>query len=263
MQWLEPLGELHWNFKDRILKFTHQGREIEIQATAKPDISWMTSEQLLAAIDKEKTEEGNQYFLMQMVACNAEEGRDNAQFNPKLEELLGCYADLFAEPTSLPPKRSQDHHIPLKASEPISIKPYRYPAIQKDAMEQLVKEMLESGVIRDSNSPFSSPVVLVKKKDGSWRMCIDYRELNKVTVKDKFPMPVIEELLDELNGAKYFSNQIRMNEADIHKTAFRTHMGHYEFLVMPFGLTNAPSTFQATMNKVLQKLLRKCALETL
>ncbi|XP_047313756.1 uncharacterized protein LOC124917348 [Impatiens glandulifera] len=147
-----------------------------------------------------------------------------------LAGILASFEDLFQKPTELPPGRDHDHQILLKAgTEPICLRSYRYPALQKTEIETMVDEMLEKGIIQHSHSAFAAPVVLVRKKDLSWRLCIDYRQLNAATVKDKFPIP-IEELLEELHGSKFFSkldlrsgyHQIRMKTV----TATRQHSAH-------------------------------------
>lgn len=191
------------------------------------------------------------------------------QLLPEVQSLLDEFSSIFAVPSELPPRRSCDHSIPLvPGAALVALRQYRYKPALKTEIEKQVSEMLSNGFIQPSRSAFSSPVLLVRKKDGSWRFCVDYRMLNAITVKSKFPIPVVDELLDELAGAKWFScldlragfNQIRLAPGEEHKTTFQTHWGQFEFTVMSFGLTGAPNTFQGAMNSTLKPLLRKCAL---
>ncbi|PKA46982.1 putative mitochondrial protein [Apostasia shenzhenica] len=271
VQWLSELGMVNWDFKNLTMKFTLNRNPIILRGTRIPFLQVVSEKQLDKAILNSTTAIYLCFCYSQVHSINPSFSSYNpmnalnTQQQGELDMLLEFYVDIFMEPRGLPPHRAQDHQIILKeGTDPINVKPYRYPALQKAAIERLIMEMKDAGIIRDSASPFSSPIVLIKKKDGSWRLCVDYRELNSKTIRDRFPIPVIEELLDELHGSTYFSKldlrsgywQVRMMEEDIRKTAFRTHEGHYEFLVMPFGLTNAPVTFQKLMNSIFKPYLR-------
>ncbi|GKB22094.1 putative reverse transcriptase domain-containing protein [Tanacetum coccineum] len=153
----------------------------------------------------------------------------------------------------------------MPGAAPVARAPYRLaPSKMKELLEQL-QELSDKGFIRPSSSPWGAPVLFVKKKDGSFRMCIDYQELNKLTVKNRYPLPRIDDLFDQLQGSSVYSkidlrsgyHQLRVREEDIPKTAFKTRYGHYEFQVMPFGLTNAPAVFMDLMNRVCKPYLDK------
>ncbi|KAL0545045.1 hypothetical protein IC582_020183 [Cucumis melo] len=270
MQWLHSLGVTVVDWKNLTLTFSAEGKQICV----KGDPSLTKARISLKSMFKTWLDQDEGY----LIECRAVEVCEELEQSSTeivqsesgpVQLMLKQFEDVFEWPGKFPPRRKIEHQIHLKeGTNPINVRPYRYGYQQKAEMERLVEEMLSSGVIRPSNSPFSSPVLLVKKKDCSWHFCVDYRAVNNSTVPDKFPIPVVEELFDELNGASVFSkidlksgyHQIRMVDEDIPKTAFRTHEGHYEFLVMPFGLTNAPATFQALMNTIFKPYLRKFVL---
>ena len=173
---------------------------------------------------------------------------------------------MFRALQGIPPNRADPFIIELEpGTAPMSKSPYRMAPAEMAKLKKQLEELLDKGFIRPSVSPWGAPVLFVKKKDGSLRLCIDDRGLNRVTVKNKYSLPRIDELLDQLKGAKWFSkidlasgyHQIPIEPNDIRKTAFRTRYGHYEFVVMPFGLTNAPAAFMKMMNGIFRDFLDK------
>ena len=178
----------------------------------------------------------------------------------QLDQLLEEYQDLFDK--NLGKCGIVKHEIDTGMERPIKQYAYQRPLAKKKVIQQEVEKMLEQGAIRESSSSWTLPVVLVKKKNGETRFCVDYRKLNRITRKDCHPLPRIDDLLDSFQGLTCFTTldlaseywQIEVDSADCEKTAFITDQGIYEFNVMPFGLTNAPATFQRMMNRVFTKI---------
>ncbi|GJR56611.1 putative reverse transcriptase domain-containing protein [Tanacetum coccineum] len=201
---------------------------------------------------------GCQVFLAQISAKKEEDKSEGKQI--KDVPIVRDFPEVFPEDLpGLPPARPVEFQIDLiPGAAPVARAPYRLaPSEMKELSEQL-QELSDKGFIRPSSSPWGAPVLFVKKKDGSFRMCIDYRELNKLTVKNRYPLPRIDDLFDQLQGSSIYSkidlrsgyHQLRVREQDIPKTAFRTRYSHYEFQVIPFGLTNAPTVFMDLVNRV-------------
>ncbi|CAI5467291.1 unnamed protein product [Closterium sp. Yama58-4] len=212
-------------------------------------------------------------FAVFLEEVEAEEGKggsaavsEKATLPAEVSALLAEFADVFPDklPPGLPPSRAVDHRIELEpGSRPVAKPQWRLSPAETEEMTQQVRHFLAQGFTQPSRSPWAAPILFAPKKDGGLRMCIDYRALNAATVKNRFPVPRVEDLLDAVQGARVFSkidlrsgyHQIRVVPEDQHKTAFRTKQGLYEFRVLPFGLTNAPATFQTLMNTVLSEFL--------
>jgi hypothetical protein len=258
------------NWRANTLAFRNGQRTIKINAsatrkTSKPECSSLfISRHQLAKVPPE-----DELFAICATATNEKEvDQPTIPQTPLEKKIMREFSDVFPAtlPSQLPPARKIDHAIELiPGSEPPSRPTYRLSYVEMDELKKQLTELSEKGFIRPSTSPFGAPVLFVHKKEGTLRLCVDYRALNKITIKNRYPLPRIEELMDRLAGVRYFSkvdlhsgyHQIRIKQEDVHKTAFRTRYGHYEFLVLPFGLTNAPATFMTLMNDIFKEYLDK------
>ncbi|XP_047943092.1 uncharacterized protein LOC125189916 [Salvia hispanica] len=268
MTWLESLGRVTHDYVERTMEFLRGDVHICLKADYPRPLR--ISLNPMSMIFRQPSDyDIYELFSLTDDTTSSQSSTDNC-FPTDLPDLISnalqSHCEVFQLATGMPPARQFDHRIHLLPNtKPVNVRPYRYLYIQKNEIEHQVQEMLDQGIIRHSQSSFSSPVLLVRKKDGTFRFCVDYRALNTATVPNHFPIPTADELFDELGAACFFTeldlrsgyHQIRMHHNDVFKTAFRTHEGHYEFLVMLFGLTNAPSTFQATMNIIFKQFLRK------
>lgn len=206
IQWLEKLGTVSTNRKLQIMPFQWDGAKVIIRGDPSLGMHKVSLKSMMKMLRKER---GGVLVELNQVEAPSMGGNDALSLEgipDELKTVLSQFASVFEMPEGLPPSRGLEHQIVTKqGGAPVSVRSYRYPQIQKAEIERMIEDKLRAGIVRPSPSPYSSPILLVKKKDGSWRFCVDYRALNKETVADIYPIPVIEELLDELHGAVVFS----------------------------------------------------------
>lgn len=258
------LGEIDpkVNWKDNIIQFDHQGKKHTLRTPPGENIDPAIQHMMLTHTELERAVARNDPIFL----CTLREETSHEEDVPtEVKTVLEDYSDVLnGLPSGLPPKRAVDHSIDIEPGHSVPLRGiYPLSSIELEELRKQIDELMQKGFIRPSVSPFGAPILFVKKKSGELRMCVDYRMLNKITLKNRYPLPRIDEMLDRLNGARYFTkidlasgyHQIRIKEEDIQKTAFRTRYGHYEYTVMPFGLCNAPATFQRLMNDIFRPYL--------
>lgn len=227
-----------------------------VEFTAAVDVAAAMHDEPMAAVHGVSSATAPSGDAQRMPACE----------EPLLQPVLREFAELFQPPPGLPPLREPalQHRILLEqGAVPPARRPYRLSWAEREELRRQLEQLMQQGLIQPSVSPYAAPVLLIKKKDGTFRLCVDFRALNKVTIRDCFPLPLIQDLLDQLRGAHIFSKldlksgywQLRMAESDEEKTAFVTPFGTFQFRVLAMGLTNAPATFQRAMARVLRPLM--------
>ncbi|XP_052724130.1 uncharacterized protein LOC128193964 [Vigna angularis] len=260
LQGLEVILGMDWLSSNRIL--IDCGNKQLIFPGKNEDMS------LSLGVLKQDIRKGAYCFLVMTHMDATQESDHLSQKNQSVDFLVvNDFLDVFPEEVpGLPPPREVEFSIDLvSGAGPVSIAPYRMAPAELAELKKQIEELLEKQFIRPSASPWGAPVLLVKKKDGSSRLCIDYRQLNKLTIKNKYPLPRIDDLMDQLYGATIFSkidlrsgyHQILVKTDDVQKTSFRSRYGHYEYVVMPFGVTNTPAIFMDYMNRIFRPFLDK------
>jgi len=234
--WLSTVGPHIHDYKDLNIQFHYKGQKVTLQGDKYHQIHLEVAQYHHIRRLSSTNAIDECYAIQVATAVNNNLLQLPEQREPELVVLLQTYKQVFDVSIGLPPPRLHDLSIPLlEGSHPVKVKLNQYPHSQKAQIEKMIQEMLNEGPIQPS-APFSSPIILVKKKDGTWRFCTDYRALNALTIKDSFPIPTVNELINELHGATHFSkldlrsgyHQILVKPKDRYKTTFRTHQGHYE-----------------------------------
>jgi len=259
MDWLENHRILLNCYDKSFSGVDHLGNKFTVKGVPRKTlITEISALQMKRSIQK-----GCKVYVVHLINNNEENKKSELENIPVINEYMDVFPD---EIPGLPPKRDIDITIDLvPGSVPISKAPYRLNILELKELKAQLQELIDKKYIRPSVCPWGAPVLFVKKKDGTLRLCIDYRQLNKMTIKNRYPLPCIDDLFDQVRGSTVFSkidlrsgyHQIRIKDEDIFKITFRTRYGHYEFVVMPFGLTNAPASFMCLMNSILSKYLDK------
>lgn len=258
------------DYSTRAVRLTRDGQQhLLLPSPTSADDSSLAvidSTELQRILRKEKRDfiKGSQQIFAVRLEAPSDQSATDAALPPSVAAVLGRRAAVFEPlPPGLPPTRHVDHEIELEPGAKPPFKGiYHMSPLELEEATKQIQDLLTKGFIEPSRSPFGAPIIFVRKKSGSLRMCVDYRDLNSITVKNRYPLPRIDQLLDRVGRAKVFSKldlqagywQVRIKPEDVHKTAFRTPLGHYQWRVLPFGLTNAPATFQALMDDVLRGL---------
>lgn len=254
INWREQIVEIHFDNNSVVL------RKDSLSPLTPP----MLEDPSAVLLNARQARKSKEIFAVTVVS--EDKNPTTVVYPEPIQKLIESFKSVFPEElTELPPERAIEHTIETVEGNPVVKPTYRMSPKELSELKRQIDSLLSQGFIQASSSPWAAPALFARKKDGTLRLCTDYRGLNSVTIKNRYPIPRIDEILDSLQGSEIFSKidlrqgyyQIRIRESDVPKTAFRTHFGHFEYRVMPFGLSNAPATFMQLMHSIFHDLLNK------